>query len=64
MSIIRILIIVVPIILAVLYLPSFLNKINEIFGSLYGGEQFNILKQLQGLNMGGVDLNSLLKGQK
>tara|TARA_Y100000310_G_C20246855_1_gene607222 strand:+ start:100 stop:402 length:303 start_codon:yes stop_codon:yes gene_type:complete len=61
MSIVRILLIVVPLVIAILYVPPFLSKLNDIFGNLYGGEQFNILQQFKNLNTGGVDIDSLLK---
>ncbi|MBU1179798.1 hypothetical protein KJ885_02555 [Patescibacteria group bacterium] len=61
MSILRLLLIVVPLILAVIYVPPILSKLNETFGELYGGEQFNILKQFQNLNTGGINIGDLLK---
>jgi len=59
MSIIRILIIIIPLVLAIIYVPPLLSKLSETFGSLYGGEQFNILNQFKNLNTGGF--NELLK---
>ena len=67
MAFIRVLIIVIPLILAVLYIPPFLSQLNKIFGNLYGGDQSNILNQLKNLNGGGLDLKvlvDLLGGQK
>ena len=63
-SIARILLIIIPLVIAILYIPPFLSKLNDIFGSLYGGEQFNILQQFKNFSTGGIDINSLLKGQK
>ncbi|MBU4421919.1 hypothetical protein L6259_03215 [Candidatus Parcubacteria bacterium] len=59
MSLLRIVIIIIPIILALIYIPPFLSQFSETFGSFYGGEQFNVLQQLQ--NFGGNTLNSILK---
>lgn len=67
MSVIRILIIVIPLILAILYIPPFLSQLNQTFGDLYGSDQTNILNQLKNLNSGGFDLEaieSFLKNQK
>lgn len=68
MSFLRVLIIVIPIILAILYIPPFLGKLSDIFGSLYGGEQFNILNQLKnpagGLKIDIEDIKKLLNQGK
>jgi hypothetical protein len=63
-SLIRLIIIIIPIILAILYIPPFLSKLSESFGKLYGGEQFNILELLkgQGTNSsgtGGININDI-----
>ena len=68
MGILRVLIIVVPLILAILYLPPFLSKLSDTFGKLYGGEQFNIINQLKNPNgsAGAVtdQIKKLLENQK
>jgi len=65
MGIVRLLIILVPVILAILYIPPFLTKFSDTFGKLYGGEQFNILEALkgQGTNMNFDDVKSFLDKQ-
>ena len=66
MSFLRILIIVIPLVLAILYIPPFLNKLSETFGQLYGGEQFNIINQLKnpsGINANLDQIKKLLEGQ-
>lgn len=55
----RLLIILVPIILAILYIPPFLNKLSETFGKLYGGEQFNILELLKGQGTGSAGTDAI-----
>ncbi|MFH1193726.1 MAG: hypothetical protein V1661_01895 [bacterium] len=47
-SFIRLIIIIIPLVLAILYIPPFLSKLSGTFGKLYGGEQFNILELLKG----------------
>lgn len=56
MSFLRVLIIVIPLVLAILYIPPFLSSLSDTFGKLYGGEQFNILEQLKN-PAGGANLN-------
>ena len=63
-SAVRVFIIIVPLTLAVLYIPPFLSQLNKSFGNLYGSDQSNILNQLKNLNNGGLDLDALLGGQK
>jgi hypothetical protein len=68
----RVLVILVPLILAFIYLPPYLEKITQTFGGLYGGDQFNILEQLKNLspdqaktlNSSGININDLLKKLK
>ncbi len=69
MGILRVLIIVIPLVLAILYLPPFLSKLSDTFGNLYGGEQFNIINQLKNPSGGGVgasldQIKKLLENQK
>lgn len=54
-SILRLLIIIIPIILAILYLPPFLSNLSETFNKLYGSEQFKILEQFKSLNNEGLE---------
>lgn len=61
MSFLRILIIVIPLVLAILYIPPFLNKLSGTFGQLYGGEQFNIINQLKNPGAAGFDINEIKK---
>ncbi|MFA5133197.1 MAG: hypothetical protein WC459_00075 [Patescibacteria group bacterium] len=58
-SVLRLLIILVPIILAILYIPPFLVKFSDSFSRLYGGEQFNILEYLKGGNTGSSELEQI-----
>lgn len=50
MSILRLLLIVVPLVLALLYLPPFLSSITKNLGGITSGEQLKILNQVQNLN--------------
>ena len=59
MALVKVLIIVIPLILAVLYIPPFLSQLNKTLGNLYGSDQSNILNQLKGLDGSGIDLNTL-----
>ncbi len=62
MAFLRVLILVIPLILAILYLPPILNKLSDTFGNLYGGEQFNIINQLKNPSGGtGVNLDQIKK---
>ncbi|PIR66679.1 MAG: hypothetical protein COU51_02640 [Parcubacteria group bacterium CG10_big_fil_rev_8_21_14_0_10_36_14] len=59
MSLLRVIIIIIPIIIALIYVPPFLSQFSKTFGSFYGGEQFNILQQLQ--NFSGDTLGNILQ---
>ena len=59
MAYLRVLLIAIPLILAILYIPPFLGKLSETFGSLYGGEQFNIVNQLKNPAGSGLKTNLL-----
>lgn len=66
MALIRVLLIAIPLVLAILYIPPFLGKLSAVFTGLYGGEQFNIINQLKnpasGINF--EDIKKLLNSQK
>lgn len=55
-SFLRLIIFIIPLVLAILYIPPFLLKLSKTFGNLYGGEQFNILEQLKN-PVGGLKIN-------
>lgn len=55
MGIVRLLIILIPIILALLYIPPFLQNIGDAFGKFYGGEQLNILDQFKNIDPSAVE---------
>jgi len=59
MSFVRILVVVIPLVLAILYIPPFLGQLNKIFGDLYGGDQSSILNRFENLNSGGIDLKAI-----
>jgi len=59
MSFLRILLIIIPIILAVLYIPPFLQSLVGNFGQFYGGDQLNILDQFKNLNPTNVNLDEV-----
>ena len=59
MAYLRVLIIAIPVILAILYIPPFLGKLSDAFGSLYWGEQFNIVNQLKNPAGSGLKTNLL-----
>jgi len=58
-SIIRLFIILVPLVLAILYIPPFLSSLSGSFGKIYGGEQFNILELLKGQGTSGVNMDDV-----
>jgi hypothetical protein len=69
-AILRLLVIVVPTVLAFIYLPPYIEKFTAIFNSLYSGDQFNILERLKGAdlngaaagaNIQGIDINTILQ---
>lgn len=58
-SFLRLLIIIVPIIIAILYIPPFLKQLSGSFSKLYGGEQFNLLELFKGQGTGGLPLSDI-----
>lgn len=59
MSFMRILLIIIPLILAILYIPPFLESIIGNFSQFYGGEQLNILDQFKNLNPSSINLDEV-----
>lgn len=67
-SFLRLLIFIIPLVLAILYIPPFLINLSKTFSNLYGGEQFNILEQFKnpagGLKIDIEDIKKLLNQGK
>jgi uncharacterized BrkB/YihY/UPF0761 family membrane protein len=66
MSLIYLLLIIIPIILAIIYLPPMLEKVLQPYQSLLNktNQSSDLLNQLKDLPANGLDLNSLLEVYK